>query len=232
MKNLIKINSLTYILILLFLLGGYFKYLCMILIIMCVHELGHIFFMVIFKRKITNIYILPTGGLTFIDSYISTPIKEDILIALGGVFFQSLFGLMFSLSGDFYYYNRLIILFNLLPIYPLDGFNFFRLILEVFMPFKTSLKLSMVISLIFTIILFKSFNFNILMFLFLIVMQYKEYKSHKYLLNRFYLERLNNSFTFKKIKHINKVSSMYKNKTNILNGEDEHTFLKQYFYNH
>ena len=100
------------------------------------------------------------------------------------------------------------------------------------MPFKTSLKLSMVISLIFTIILFKSFNFNILMFLFLIVMQYKEYKSHKYLLNRFYLERLNNSFTFKKIKHINKISSMYKNKTNILNGQDEHTFLKQYFYNH
>ena len=238
MKNLIKINILTYIFIFILLAAGYFKFLCIIALIISIHEIGHIIFCLYFKRKITDIYILPTGGLLKIDSYLSTPILEDLLIAFAGIIFQIILGyltLLFDLPiySDFYYYNRLIIIFNLLPIYPLDGFKITRLIFQIFLPYKKSLKLTNVISIFFIIFLiYKVFYFNILVLLFIIIMQYKEISMHKYIINRFYLERMNNTFIFKKRAYINKVQDMYKNKINILNGKKENEFIKQYFYNH
>ena len=239
MKKLIEINYFTYIIVLSFLLCGYFKYLLIIFVIFFIHELGHIICLIIFKRKIQQIVIMPFGGLIKLDGYISNPIFEDLIISMGGIIIQIVFGLIINICfndvDDFNYYNNLIMIFNLLPIHPLDGFKVFRLLLEYILPYKWVLTISIWFSSVFMgilVIFFKEFLFNNLLVLFFMVyMNYKEYLLIGYIMNRFYLERMHNKFCFRRVKIINKISHMYKNRRNFLNGFDEHTFLTNYFYN-
>ena len=56
--------------------------------------------------------------------------------------------LFLDLYNIFIRYNCYIILFNLLPMYPLDGFKILNSLLEIFLSFKKSIKLSLVLSLV------------------------------------------------------------------------------------
>lgn len=240
MKNFqkINVNPLTYVLILLILACGLFKYLSIIVLIMLIHEAGHICFALIFKKTISKINIYPTGALMNLDAPISSNIYEDLLISIGGIFFQLILSLIMNIINSefidsFNYYNKIIMLFNMIPIYPLDGFNILRLLLELVIPFKWSLKLSTLLSLISIVIFIVFFKdalcSNILVLIFIIVMNFKCTSLLPYTLNRFYLERMLNTFNFPKKKNISKISHMYKNKENILNGKKEKEFLQDLF---
>lgn len=240
----IKIHPLTYIIITSALITGLFKYLIIILIIIFIHELGHIVMSIIFKRKICEVIILPFGGLTKIDSCLSSDIDEDLLISISGILFQLILGfLCFILYKNnvisnkiydfFYSYNSFIIIFNLFPINPLDGYKILKLFIEKFLPYKYSFYLGFWISVLVLFVLFfssSSFVFNnIFVFLFLFYMCFKEIHSLKFLLNRFYVERMHRTFNFKK-KNIYKIEHMYKNKNNILNGHNESHYLKSMYF--
>lgn len=245
MKWSVKINihPLTLILIFVGCLTGYVKYLALIFLLVLVHELGHIFFALIFKRKVVSLTILPFGGLTKMDSLISANIFESLLISIGGIFFQTIFGFALILlkergliEGQIYeflsFYNVILILFNLLPICPLDGYKMFKLLMELFLPFKKVFSLASLISflllLFFAITRFDIIKDNILVSVFLVVALLEEMSSRKYIVNRFYLERLHYDFDYPK-KKIKKKEQMLKNRTHLIDGVDEKDYLKAFF---
>lgn len=212
MKNIIKpfnIDKSSYIFILICFLCGYFKYVTGLYIILFIHELGHIFFIKLFKYKIKLISIYPYGGKTIIDKDINTSINKELCIALGGIISQLILKLILFYYKDYLIdykvwnlYNNVIILFNLLPIIPLDGSNILRLILEKILPYEKSLKYIIIISILFLFI-FILYNIlyikNIFMCFILIYNLIIFRKNYYYLVNRFYLERYLHNYEYKKI---------------------------------
>ena len=88
------------------------------------HELGHVFIAKVLGYKILDIEIFPFGGITKVDKHLNDNIYKDLLLASFGIIFQlfiHFFCIYFDYLGIFYKYNMSIMLFNLLPIIPLDG---------------------------------------------------------------------------------------------------------------
>lgn len=239
----IKLHSLTIIFFLTSLLTGYFKYLIMVFAIVIIHELGHIFFATVFKRKIKSLTILPFGGMTKIDCLQSTSIFEDLLIAIGGIFFQLILAVILEILSthgliekniyDFLNaYNKMILTFNLVPICPLDGFKIVKLLEELFLPFKLTFKTSFLLSsILLGIVVYKYFYIvksNIFIFIFLILMTLEEIRNSKFIVQKFYLERFLYDFSYPK-KEISKEENMYKNRTNYINGIHEKKYLQSKF---
>lgn len=218
----VVIHPLCYFFLLLSLFAGQIKFVLIICIILLFHELGHIIMLKHFKRKITKITVLPFGGIISIDSYISEPIEEDLLRAVGGILFQLILGvilfvlLRMDLISMHYFekvtlYNMILIGFNMLPLCPLDGYKMVKLLEELVIPFKKTFVISFIIgnSLLLSIC-FTRFNLvtsNILVFGFIILSMINELKTSKYVLNRFYLERMNHKFNFKN-KRFKKIENM------------------------
>lgn len=237
--NKININPFTYLVILLSLLGGYVKYLIIIIGVLIVHELGHIVLCKLLKKRIVSITVLPFGSIIKMDSLLSDQISEELLISIGGLAFQTILGFLLLIfkSWVYYdtlsYYNKMIIIFNLLPICPLDGYNILKCLIELFVSYKKSLYISIYISIVIIIaIAIADFNIikdNSLIVIFIIYKIVTNYKEIRYLLNKFYLERI--MYTFKyKIKNIDKLDQMYRNKIHYINGSFEREYLIKYKY--
>ncbi len=227
MKNiwpLFKINYATYFIILSFLLTGLIKNIILILVIIITHELGHILMIKLLNYEIIKVEIYPMGGVTTIKKEVNSPIKHDLLIAIMGIIMQIILGFLFGIFFKynlisrntfnlFNTYNKTIMLFNLIPIIPLDGYHILNSIGEIFFSFKTSFYLSLIISII-SIFLFIvktgifSLN-NYLVISFLIYKIIMEYKNFKFIYLKFLLERLINNFKFRKIKYNSKINLNY-----------------------
>ena len=137
MKSMkLKFNELTLFFLLTAFLCGYIKNALIILFIVVFHELGHVLICKILGYDIICIEIFPFGGITKISKHLNDHIYRDFLIAIFGVVFQLLlfipviFG--FITNEVFIKYNLSIMLFNLLPIIPLDGS---KILFEVFSRF-------------------------------------------------------------------------------------------------
>jgi len=212
MKNIFKINIFTYLFLLLGLLAGYFKEIVLLLFIVIFHELGHVFFFRLFKIKICKIEIYPFGGMTLIEKKIHERIYKDIICSLGGVLFQLLLYPFFYLFRDnvnlyshFLEYNRMIIIFNLLPIIPLDGSKVVLAMLTKFIAFKLS-YLGMIMISILTMMLFFMYSFlsgigDVTLCIFFIIELIMVIRNYKYIKQRFYLERIIYDNYYDKIKY-------------------------------
>lgn len=222
---------------------GYFKKLVYVFAIVLFHECGHLFMIKVFGRKVTSVEILPFGGLVKMDSLISEDIFEDLLIAVGGVFFQTLLGFSlvflyrcdFISQGTFEFinsYNIFIILFNLVPICPLDGYKIFKLLGELVLPFKAMYKVSIIVSFLliscFSLMKFELMRGNAFVVMFIVFMCIEEVRNEPLVMNRFYLERLNRIFKYER-KNIRRKEDMYKNRTNYVRGVHEKEVLKRFF---
>ena len=208
--KIIKVNFLSIYFLLLLFLCGYLKVGLIIFFIILLHELGHVIFIKLYKYKIESITIYPFGGVTKIYKDINTPIKREILIASGGIIIQLILFIviyLIPLSNQtkilFYEYNISIILFNILPIIPLDGSIICTSILNKFFSFKKSYYISIIISII-ALILYLLSNYwfslnNYLISLLFIIKIYYAYKNYKYIFNKFLLERYLNKYEFKYI---------------------------------
>lgn len=242
MKNILikwQINYFTYLYFLLAFLCGYFKNTCIIFFIIFMHELGHIIMIKFFKYEIISVTFYPFGGLTKINKPINSSINKELLISVSGIIMQIILCL-FIKNSLFTYYNLIIILFNLLPIIPLDGYKIINLILDKFLPFEKSLKYSNYLSLIslFIFIIYNllSSNKNYLICSFLIITIIINLKNQKYLIHKFYLERYLYSFPYHKIES-NKTINIHLLKKNTLhffknNNRYIHEkgLLKQFFH--
>ena len=61
------------------------------MLLIIIHELGHILISLIFKWNIDKIIILPFGGLTKYNEIINRPLIEEFLISVAGITFQIIF---------------------------------------------------------------------------------------------------------------------------------------------
>ena len=124
-----------------------------------IHELGHLFIGVLLGFKAETLKIMPLGFcIEFtldVEDY-NKKIKKSnifafkkILIALAGPlvnFIIIIVGLIYNIESNIIYSNLLIMLFNLIPIYPLDGGKLMKIVFSEIFYFKFSLFLSFLIS--------------------------------------------------------------------------------------
>ena len=206
--KIIKVNFLTLYFLLLLFLCGFIKIGLIIFFIVILHELGHVFFIKLFKYKIIDITIYPFGGIIKTDKDINTPPNKELLISSGGILAQIILFIVISFlpiniltKEIFYKYNLSIMFFNILPIIPLDGSIIINSLLNKVLSYKISYYLYIIISIIFTIIYFL-FNYwysinNYLIVSLFIIKTYYAIKNYKYLKTRFLLERYLNKYEFK-----------------------------------
>lgn len=219
---------MIYVLGILSVVTGLFKAFLIMYLIVFIHELGHITMALIFKYNINKITIYPFGGYTIFDVDINKNSFEEFMVFFGGILFQIILSIIFKIYVDnstylyrtFSIYNTNILLFNLLPIIPLDGSKVLNILFNKMLPFKISHKLSIYISYILIIVVFiiNYKNLNMCMILFLILnILVEEHKNHIYIFNKFLVERYIKDIKFKKNNFIigNTVKNMKKYMKNI-----------------
>ena len=210
--------------------------------------MGHYLIAKISDLNPVKIIIYPFGGITIIDNLINTKIAKELVIAISGVIFQSIYYfIIFSLYQhniirDYifnlftnYHYN--ILFFNLLPIHPLDGSKILTLILSKYLPYKLVNKLNIIISIItgITILSINYYKFNyttIILITIIIDNLIKYYKNINYLFNKFLLERYLYKINLTKTKTITKIDNMYKEKYHVIKENNRYFTEKQYLNNH
>ena len=241
----VKVHPLTYILIFSILLCGYFNYFLIISFILFFHDLGHLIMMKIFKVRVISIELLPFGSIMNTNINYNLNSNALFIISFGGILAQLLLYLIFGLLDKlliindlsyriFLTYNELIILFNLLPIVPLDGSKILLSIIERFLPYKFCLIIINFFSLLFIVIfvLVNDISLNLILIVsFLLCKTFTEILNHKYIYNKFLLERYLYKVSFKKIVSINNIKKMFKNRFNFINGENEDKILVKMFDN-
>lgn len=186
---------------------GTFTELTIILSIVLIHELGHYIVAQLFKWRIQSIMLWVFGGVMNTEEHGNKAIHEEALVTIAGPL-QHLFiylGLYFLTVGEvlpipvlelIFYYNTAIILFNLLPIWPLDGGKLLFLCLSAFLPFRKAyhsvIIFSMVVSLFLLLLQLFIFPFTLSTFfimIFLFMENRTEWKQRFYVFIRFLLGR-------------------------------------------
>lgn len=140
----IKLNLNIFLFVLLFLVTNQIEIYALIMTFALIHELGHLLLGVILEFKAETLKIMPLGFsvefATKVEDYNKKIMKSNILsikkiiIALGGPLVNliiALFGMIYHLETNIIYANLLIFLFNLIPIYPLDGGRILKNIFKI-----------------------------------------------------------------------------------------------------
>lgn len=233
MKIIFKIHPIYYLVALIMIINGMFKDYVYVTILILIHEIGHVVTALKYNWKIKKVVILPFGGITIFNDFINKSLKEEFLILIMGPIFQIIFYLILyclnittPLITNYHY---LLLLFNMLPIIPLDGSKLLNIILNKIISFKKSHILTIHISILTIIflllILIKEKNLVfIFILLFLIIKVIKEIKEHKYIFNKFLFERYNYNLKFNKIKYINGI------KLHKMKKEYRHFFYDKKYY--
>ncbi|CQR48002.1 Stage IV sporulation protein FB [Paraliobacillus sp. PM-2] len=175
--------------------------------IVCIHESGHFFAATFFRWKIRKVMLWMFGGVMETDEYANRPLHEEIMITLAGplqhcgIFFllqgmEHLSLLSPSLLAMAYQFNWTILLFNLLPIFPLDGGKLLLTILSFRYPFRKAHTMTIITSVSFTLALigFMLYQQEVafstyLLFTFILWENRLEWKQRFYVFMRFLLNR-------------------------------------------
>lgn len=175
--------------------------------IVFIHELGHAVVAHHYNWRIKAITLLPFGGQMEVDEHGNRPFKEELLVIIAGplqhvwmvllaYLFLQLDWISMSFYTTFFYYNVMILIFNLLPIWPLDGGKLVYIYFSLKRSFLSSHQLIIHLSAIFLILfsifmlLFNPFNLSTWIIIgFLGFSLYFEYKQKRYTFMRFLIDR-------------------------------------------
>ncbi len=214
MRSIYKKIEIKWDLLIVFFLSfisGLFRDMLTFFLIIIIHELGHITSSLLYNWKIKKVSFGICGGFITYDENIDKPFKEEFIIAISGFLFQILFYLLaFFLYKNNYLdikdmaliekYHYPILLFNILPIIPLDGSKIMNILLNIFLPYKKSLKITYFISFLTMFLLlfyFVFFNIKIecsyiMITCFLVKKIFIFNRDIPHLFNRFLFERYSN----------------------------------------
>lgn len=182
-----------------------------------------------------KIYLYPLGGVTKMNMDLNiNPFKELIILMMGPLF-QVLAYLLLCLIFNkelvrIYHYG--ILIFNLLPIYPLDGGKILNIFLNVFFPYKKTYNLVIKISYLIAVIIYlsnKKLSINmIITYIMLIILIRKEELKEEILYQKFLLERYLHKYSYKKNKIVYNIKNMYRYRNNIIKENNIKYSEKEY----
>lgn len=203
----VYIHPLLWIVIALSIATAHFLELSLLLGIIFIHEMGHAFAAAFFSWRIKKITLLPFGGVAEMDEHGNRPLKEEAIVVLAGplqhVWMVLAAYILFSMSlipdkiyELFLNYNFMIFIFNLIPIWPLDGGKLIFLLLSIKKAFPYAHRNTLIVSFLFliifsiTILVTSPLNLNVwIVIAFLFFSLYHEWKQRRYVFIRFLLER-------------------------------------------
>lgn len=243
MKKYFKIHPFTLLTTLIILLCGYFKYYIIMMLIIFVHEIGHILIGYIFKFKILKTVILPFGCITYFKTNINTKTYKEFIVTISGPLFQIIGSIILYLitKNDLVlFFNKIILILNLIPIIPLDGSKIIESVLFKIYPYYKALKISEIISIItiFIVTIYNVFKFNLLILIWIILLIIENLKNYKLIKYKFYIflkERYDNYYSLPylyingiNIKNIKKdYKTIFKNNNNYILERD---LIKTYLF--
>lgn len=161
--NKFEVSPFATVFIFFTLLTNSYKLFFVYFLITFIHELGHIVVAILFKLKINKITLMAIGFNAQIDDLDYTSSLKEFFVVIAGplTYFISSFLLRYLYSIDFISYNAYVqsniinkynLIFNFLPIIPLDGGRILKIIIDNFFVSKKSLYIVAVLSNIFTIV--------------------------------------------------------------------------------
>lgn len=224
----IRIHPILTVFLLIGFLTGTFYQLVIILSIVLLHELGHYAAAAFFKWRINYIMLWIFGGVMVTEEDGNRPLHQEIIVTLAGPFLHIVIFILlyFYSSSSFnfiqpsilemvYLYNTLILLFNLLPIWPLDGGKIIFYLSSHVMPFRRAhnfiLIFSMAVCIIVLILQLSYFPFNLsafLLMIFLLIENKQEWKKRYYVFVRFLLNRYHGRSNVNNVSYISAEHTM------------------------
>ncbi|CAM3823263.1 M50 family metallopeptidase [Mesobacillus zeae] len=186
---------------------AHFIELSLLLFIILVHELGHAAAASLFSWRVRRISLLPFGGVAEMDEHGNRSLfEESVVVAAGPLQHIWMAAASFTLysagllpeywHSQFIDFNLMVLLFNLLPIWPLDGGKLLFLLFSVKLPFPQAHRRTLISSAAFLLIFAAAitvigpFTLNIwVIFGFLCFSLYYEWKQRRYVFLRFLMER-------------------------------------------
>lgn len=173
--------------------GRFFEYV-LALGIVCFHEMFHYVFAKIYHFDIEKVEILPFGAFLSLRDYGLHHIVEEAIMIMAGLcshFF--LYIIIMSLGGNAFLLqiNILVFVFNVLPIYPLDGSKLFLLFTSLWMDYQKAIRLQIKVS-IFTLCIVCVFYPQIsywIVYGYLIYINYQYIKEYRLAMIRLFVSR-------------------------------------------
>src|SRR5699024_12739012 len=145
------LHPILIVFIILSILTGTFIQLFIILFIVLFHELGHYIAATYFNWRIQYIMLWIFGGVMKTDESTEPAMREEIIVTLAGPFQHGILFIILQVISFFtmipesiieqvHYYNIVILLFNLISIYQLDGVIVLFFLLSLFISYYISFK--------------------------------------------------------------------------------------------
>lgn len=183
----------------------------------------------VLKLNVKEIDIYFFGGVTIVEEDLSSSIYKELLMLIAGPLFQLFLVFIIYLLHSYYYVNdltyerfilinKLLFSFNLLPILPLDGGKILNNILDLFISYRLSHILTIIISFLFIpfLLLIDNKLLIITLMLFLIIKLVNEINIHNDKVNKLILERKIKKYNYKKSIKINNIKNIMRNKNYII----------------
>ncbi|MEG9296974.1 M50 family metallopeptidase [Mangrovibacillus sp. Mu-81] len=198
---------------------AHFLELIMLLFIITIHELGHGMMAQHYSWRVKRIALLPFGGVAEMDEHgnrslheefwviISGPLQHIWLVGAGWILMQGSF-ISEELFTLFFQFNLMVLLFNLLPIWPLDGGKLISLLLSLKYTYLKAYEMTLISSLSLlilfhlTVLVIAPFHLNLWIVLsFLYFSLWMDWKQRRFTFMKFLLERYyGNSHQFADLK--------------------------------
>ncbi len=153
-KNRLKFTPSFYAMTLLAIMLGYLNEYVIFALTIIIHECGHLAMAFFYKWELEELCFFAFGGIMQFKGELNKSNKEDLLISSGGILFNgmTLFILLFirnHLQSNIHLYfcnyaiwaQVFVIIFNLIPLPPLDGSRLVSSILCYFWPYKAVLTI-------------------------------------------------------------------------------------------